>query len=168
MSGYSLKVIKPTSIALGCALLLVIMANLTREGIRINEAEYATRQLREMVPGSVIQETGVGTYTATIGSEKVATIKTVQTMKGYNGLIKFLVAYSPNEEVISVRTISHKETPGLGDIIDIEVSDWMTKFSGRSKDNTHWLLRPEGDIDGVSGATITAKAAMLAIEEALP
>lgn len=168
MSDYFLKMIKPTIIALGCAFLLVIMANLTHEGISVNEAEYATRQLREMVPDSVIQETSVGTYTATIGGERVATIQTVQTMKGYNGLIRFLVAYSSDGEVISVRTISHKETPGLGDIIDIEVSDWMTQFSGRSKENTQWVLRPEGDIDGVSGATITAKAAMLAIEEALP
>ncbi|MEK9871505.1 MAG: RnfABCDGE type electron transport complex subunit G, partial [Gammaproteobacteria bacterium] len=94
-------------------------------------------------------------------------IHKISTNEGYNGLITLLVAIDDNETILGVRVTEHRETPGLGDKIEPEVSDWIDQFNGRSLNNTRWTLQPDGDIDGISGATITAKATLEAVRGAL-
>ena len=64
--------------------------------------------------------------------------------------------------IIEVRVTSHKETPGLGDKIEITKSPWISQFSGRSLSNTtdvEWGLIPDGGaFDSFTGATITPRA----------
>jgi electron transport complex protein RnfG len=54
-----------------------------------------------------------------------AAIKTVAP-DGYNGNIELLIAVNIDGSVSGVRTILHKETPGLGDKIEMRKSDWIT------------------------------------------
>ena len=82
--------------------------------------------------------------------------------EGYSGDIKILVSIDMAGNIIEVRVTSHKETPGLGDKIEITKSPWISQFSGRSLSNTtdvEWGLIPDGGtFDSFTGATITLRA----------
>ena len=66
---------------------------------------------------------------------------------------------------MGVRGVKHKETPGIGNLIDIEVSDWINQFIGMSLQN-NWIDE-NSDIDHVAGATVTTRAVSQAIFDAL-
>ncbi|MCJ8313571.1 MAG: electron transport complex subunit RsxG [Saccharospirillaceae bacterium] len=87
---------------------------------------------------------------------------------GYTGNIDMLCAISPNGDVLGVRVIEHKETPGLGDKIDIKKDDWITDFNGKNLDNIRWNVTNDGgDFDAFTGATITPRAVVKSIKRAL-
>jgi electron transport complex protein RnfG len=73
--------------------------------------------------------------------------------------------------VIGVRVVRHRETPGLGDPIERERSDWIDGFSGRGLGDppvARWAVRRDGgDFDQFAGATITPRAVVGAVREAL-
>ena len=77
------------------------------------------------------------------------------------------VATIAGPSVVNVRVTAHRETPGLGDRIELPVSDWILGFNGRRADGTDWRPVPAGDIDAMTGATITARAVSAAVGEAL-
>lgn len=78
---------------------------------------------------------------------------------GYSGLIKILLGIDIYGNILGVRVISHHETPGLGDKIDIDKSPWITDFSGMHifgiKDINFTLKKYGGKINFFTGATIT-------------
>ena len=75
------------------------------------------------------------------------------------------------KEAIGLRVIEHKETPGLGDKIDIKKSDWIRSFEGRSLENTEesgWAVKKDGgEFDQMTGATITPRAIVNAVYKGL-
>jgi electron transport complex protein RnfG len=66
---------------------------------------------------------------------------------------------------------SHKETPGLGDGIEVERSDWILDFDGKSLENPareKWAVRrDQGVFDQMTGATITPRAVVNAVKRSL-
>ncbi len=54
---------------------------------------------------------------------------------GYSGKISLIMSIRSDGKVGGVRVISHKETPGLGDYIEIARSKWITVFDGKSLDD---------------------------------
>ena len=90
---------------------------------------------------------------------------------GYTAPIQLLVAIDVDGELIGVRVVSHKETPGLGDSIELTKSDWILGFDGRSTANTAagaWAVKKDGgEFDQLTGATITPRAIVSAVYEAL-
>lgn len=101
-------------------------------------------------------------YRARLNKKPAAAIFSVTAPDGYNGAINLLIGININDEVTGVRVISHKETPGLGDGIEIEKSNWITEFDGRSLNNpkeSRWRVKKDGgDFDQLTGATITPRA----------
>jgi len=73
--------------------------------------------------------------------------------------------------ITGVRVLGHKETEDLGDGIDQNKSDWIFSFDGRSLRNTEkalWAVKKEGgDFDQLSGATISTRAVIHAVEYTL-
>lgn len=95
---------------------------------------------------------------------------------GYSGRIRLLVAVRPDGSVAGVRVVEHKETPGLGDYIDIrkdknKARPWITQFDGQRYDKTapqQWRVRKDGGrFDQVTGATISARAVTGAVGRTL-
>ena len=93
------------------------------------------------------------------------------TFKGYAGEIKLAIGIFANGEVAGVRVIRHSETPGLGDKIQTNKSDWIYAFKGKtyqaSRDARWEVSKNGGDIDAFTGATITPRAVTLAVKDAL-
>ncbi|MDG6894236.1 electron transport complex subunit RsxG [Volucribacter amazonae] len=81
---------------------------------------------------------------------------------GYSGNIYLLVGVTPAGEVLGVRVIAHKETPGLGDKIETRISDWILSFNHRMLDKANlssWAVKKDGgSFDQFAGATITPRA----------
>jgi electron transport complex protein RnfG len=90
---------------------------------------------------------------------------------GYNGDIRLLVGVDARGRVIGVRVVEHRETPGLGDPIEIARGPWITGFDGRSLHDPSedaWRLRRDGGaFDQLAGATITPRAVVGAVRRAL-
>ncbi|MDC0612326.1 electron transport complex subunit RsxG [Vibrio sp.] len=90
---------------------------------------------------------------------------------GYNGEIKLIVGVNNKGIVTGTRVLSQQETPGLGDKIDLRVSDWILGFTGKylTADNqAMWHVRKDGgQFDQFTGATITPRAVVKAIKNTL-
>jgi len=87
---------------------------------------------------------------------------------GYSGNIQLLAAITPDGTILGVRTLSHKETPGLGDKIDMRKSDWMDSFRQQqvqSADDRRFAVKKDGgQFDQFTGATITPRAVVAAVK----
>ena len=161
-----MKIIKPALLSLACALLLVLTQAETASTIASNRQQHAEKLLREMTDADQLEKTEAG-WQIYKNDRLAGNIRPVVTSGGYNGDIQFYLATTLDNRVISVRVTAHQETPGIGDGIDREVSDWIEQFSHRSLQDTRWQLRPQGDFDAMTGATITSRALVNAVQEAL-
>jgi electron transport complex protein RnfG len=90
---------------------------------------------------------------------------------GYSGDIALLIGLSAAGDVLGVRVTAHRETPGLGDYIDIAKSNWIRLFDGHSLTRPElklWKVKKDGGaFDSVAGATITPRAVVKAVRSAL-
>lgn len=90
---------------------------------------------------------------------------------GYAGNIELLVGVTAQGELSGVRVVAHKETPGLGDYIDVTKSPWIHLFDGKSLSNPGaggWKVKKDGgQFDFMAGATITPRAVIKAVHHAL-
>ena len=95
------------------------------------------------------------------------------TFEGYSGRIAMLVGVKVGEplSVQAVRVTEHRETPGLGDKITLEHSDWITSFNGLSLNSppeSDWQVRPYGGVfDAFTGATVTPAAVVTQVAATL-
>lgn len=90
---------------------------------------------------------------------------------GYSGDIDLLVGVRADGRVSGVRVLAHRETPGLGDRIEIERAPWITGFDGRRLGDpppARWTVKRErGDFDQFAGATVTPRAVVRAVARTL-
>ncbi|TVZ39936.1 electron transport complex protein RnfG [Alteromonadaceae bacterium 2753L.S.0a.02] len=110
-------------------------------------------------------------HIAYLKGKPVAIILPAVAPDGYSGDIKLIIGINADGSVAGVRTLSHKETPGLGDKVDIRKSDWITRFAGKSLNNPkieRWSVRKDGgDFDQFTGATITPRAVVKRVKSTL-
>jgi len=113
----------------------------------------------------------VTVYRARMDDDPVAALMIVTAPDGYNGDIKILIAIDIDGTILGVRVISHRETPGLGDPIEIERSDWILSFNYKSlldpRDEGWTVRRDGGEFDQFTGATITPRAVVKAVHNTL-
>jgi len=110
-------------------------------------------------------------YIARKAGKAVAVILPVIAPDGYSGAIELIVGVNRDGTVAGVRALNHRETPGLGDKVELAKSDWMLDFNGRSLDNPStdsWAVKKDrGVFDQFTGATITPRAVVAATLRAL-
>jgi electron transport complex protein RnfG len=90
---------------------------------------------------------------------------------GYSGAIQLLIGIQVDGRLAGVRVLNHRETPGLGDKIELAKSPWIHGFAGRSlqaPDEAGWAVKKDrGQFDQFAGATITPRAVVKAVHKAL-
>ncbi len=90
----------------------------------------------------------------------------VRAPDGYSGSIFVMMGVLPDGSLGGIEILNHAETPGLGSLI-IEDS-FKDQFKGRSLDNTNFKVKKDGgDIDQITGATISPRAVSEAVEKGL-
>ncbi len=110
-------------------------------------------------------------YRARKNNQNVAVVFSSIAPNGYNGPIYLLVGVKADGTLAGVRVVKHRETPGLGDVVDISHSNWLLGFDDRSLSNPKnkgWNVKRDGGVfDQFTGATITPRAVVKAIYNAL-
>jgi Na+-translocating ferredoxin:NAD+ oxidoreductase subunit G len=90
---------------------------------------------------------------------------------GYAGEIRLMMGVDADGRILGVRALAHKETPGLGDKIEVKKTDWILHFTGLSLGNPapeRWKVRKDGgEFDQFAGATITPRGVVKAIHGGL-
>lgn len=193
MSGLRFPIIRSSLllgiIALLGTSLLAAVNDLTHERIVEQEKRRVLQQLNEIVAVSSfnndlledIIEIQDGTffrhsepvtvYRARMDDRPVAVLMIVTAPDGYNGDIRLLAGIDANGTVLGVRVIAHRETPGLGDPIDIEKSDWILGLTDKSLGNPEtagWAVKRDGgEFDQFTGATISPRAVVKAVHNTL-
>lgn len=110
-------------------------------------------------------------YIALKDGQPSALILRVTAPDGYGGAIQLLVGIRADGQLAGVRALSHKETPGLGDKIELAKSQWIRSFEGKSLSDPNedgWAVKKDrGSFDQFAGATITPRAVVKATHKAL-
>lgn len=110
-------------------------------------------------------------YRARRNGTVVAVVMEALAIDGYNGDIHLLLAVDRAGKVLGARVLRHRETPGLGDPIEVRRSDWIINFNDRSLGDPpveRWTVRSDGgDFDSFTGATITPRAVTRALGRSL-
>ena len=173
--------------AIGLSIFAMVTAGLiaitqvsTAKNIELAQKKARTKALLEVVPAaehdndmleSAIALTpdpllGISApteaYLATLGDSPVAVILPFTSPDGYTGDIHAIVGIRPDGSIKGVRITGHKETPGLGDKIELRKSPWILGFDEKSLQNpasSDWKVRKDGgQFDQLTGATITPRA----------
>lgn len=110
-------------------------------------------------------------FRARQGSQNTALIIETTTPNGYSGDIKMVVAVNESGVSLGARVLDHKETPGLGDKIDLRVSDWILSFNNiayTDESAQRWQVKKDGGkFDQFTGATITPRAVVEGVKNAV-
>ena len=111
-------------------------------------------------------------YLAKKQGQPTVIVYPVTTTDGYIGDISYIIGVKIDDNSITgVRVVSHQETPGLGDKIELRKSQWIRSFDGLSLENTQaedWTVKKNGGrFDGFTGATITPRSVTRSIARTL-
>jgi electron transport complex protein RnfG len=187
--------IRRNSIALG--LFAVLTTNIiagtylsTRDRIAVEQRKAEEKALLEIVPAerhdnSMLDDfievgpnadglglrAGKKIFVARKAGTAVAVIIPATATDGYAGDINIIVGINADGSIAGVRTLTHKETPGLGDKVDLKKSDWILDFNNRSLQDpvpAQWAVKKDrGVFDQFTGATITPRAVTAAVKRSL-
>jgi electron transport complex protein RnfG len=162
---------------------------LTRDEIKKSEDAEKMKLINQLVPttlydNDIIKDTLalpadelLGTedttlaYRARLKGEDSAVVLESVAPDGYSGRIWLILAVRASGELAGVRVVTHKETPGLGDYIELPKSPWIKGFDGKSRalyKDADWKVKKDGgQFDYMAGATITPRAVVKAVNKAL-
>ncbi|MEO0034912.1 MAG: hypothetical protein RLZZ501_935 [Pseudomonadota bacterium] len=154
--------------------------DLTRDDIKQRVLEDKERSLAQVLPAAIHDNSpvhdivtvknehgeDVTVYRATKGGVVTGVAYQI-TGSGYAGPIRLMLGVDAEGKILGVRVITHKETPGLGDKIQTDKTDWILHFNGLSLGNPaedKWKVKKDGgQFDQFSGATITPRGVVGAI-----
>ena len=130
------------------------------------------RDTLKLDPTPALGQDGASTaYLARKGGQPNALVLEAIAPDGYAGKIRLLIALDTEGALLGVRVTQHKETPGLGDKIELAKSKWIRDFEGKSLESPpaeKWAVKKDGGVfDQFAGATITPRAVVKAVKEGM-
>lgn len=168
------------------AILILLGNNATQQPIAEALRADKLAKLAEVIPPTLHNNSLLDDSIDVVNGDVIDDIRTVYVARqdntitgyafsteeeGYSGVIQLILGIDAEGTIIGVRVISHSETPGLGDKIEISKDPWIKSFNGRSLKNratSAWAVKKDGgDIDQFTGATITPRAVVNAVYKGL-
>ena len=178
-------------ILLGIGLLLLV-AQFTQPKIQQAEQQTLLNTFQEIVPASEYdndplkdtktiqdpkllqllgQKQPITLYRLRKQNKPVAVIFPITAPDGYSGDIHILIGVYADGRIAGVRVLEHRETPGLGDKIELKKSPWILSFNNKKltpNNASQWAVKKDGgEFDQFTGATITPRAVVKAVKHAL-
>lgn len=104
-------------------------------------------QARDSVEIYLAKKDNIPVGTAVVGTSE----------KGYSGLVKIMVGFATDGTITNISVLEQKETPGLG--TKMKDDKFIRQFQG--KHPSEFILKvkkDKGDVDALTGATITTRA----------
>ena len=143
---------------------------LTKEPIRLAELKKKNEAIQVVVPGFdnepsqeverlFVDGDSIYLYTARKGDEILGIAVETFTNIGFSGEFKLMVGFAPDGSIIDIAVIRHAETPGLGDKMEKDKSDFSVQFMGQHPDSFNLAVKKDrGDVDAITASTITSRA----------
>jgi electron transport complex protein RnfG len=176
-------------IAAICTALVGVTYQATSERIAANEKALLEQSLQPALSG-IFYDSGVSEsrlviepphelpgngpaiiYRVFAEETPVAALFAVTARDGFSGPIRILLGVEADGRVTGLRILQHRETPGLGDKIEPQRSDWVFQFEGRSLEDplpAGWAIRVDGgEFDQLTGASVTPRAIIKAMRDTL-
>ena len=165
-------------VALVAAALLGSIYEVTKEPIRLAELAKKNEAIKAVVPefdntpSEEFEKVGLDSdslvlYFAKRDGELVATAVETFTNNGFSGHFKLMVGFEPDGTIIDVAVISHSETPGLGDKMEQDKSDFHVQFMGKHPEDFKLAVtKDRGDVDAIAATTISSRAYCEAVQRA--
>lgn len=145
--------------------LFEILPEDTHDNVLLNDTVIITD------PALIADEGEAEAFVARKGGTPVAVILPTIAPDGYTGKIHSIVGIFNDGRIAGVRVLQHRETPGLGDKVELKKSSWVLDFNGKSLDNPStqgWQVKKDGgEFDQFTGATITPRAVVKSVHAAL-
>lgn len=169
---------------LGFGVVLAMSDHITVEDIAARAMEDRLNSLGQVVPDSIHDNNLVADAT-TMKNESGREITVYRATKegkvtglayetfgtGYAGQMKIMMGIDAQGKILGVRVLAHKETPGLGDKMEVKKGNWILRFDGLSLGNPpveKWKVKKDGgQFDQFTGATITPRGVVDAIRRGL-
>lgn len=169
---------------LGFGIVLAVTNQLAADDITLRANEDRLNSLSQVLPQHLYDQNPLhNVLTLTNEEGKPVTIYRAQkgstitglayeiTGTGYAGEIRLMLGVDSQGQILGVRVLAHKETPGLGDKIETKKGDWILRFTGLSLGNPAealWKVKKDGgQFDQFAGATITPRGVVAAIRRGL-
>ena len=96
-------------------------------------------------------------YAGTMDNNPIGTAIIGSSEKGYSGLVKIMVGFNPDESIKNIVVLEQKETPGLG--TKMKGDKFLRQFRGKKPSEFNVMPKKDGgDVDALTGATITTRA----------
>jgi electron transport complex protein RnfG len=171
------------------AAVVLAIAMVSRERIDANQRAWFIARLDALIPPMLHDNDlyddrilvldpdllGSGTkmpiYRARNAGKPCGAILTAIAPDGYGGPIELLIAVDYEGAVLGVDILRHSETQGIGDGFRPDRSNWLQSLIGKTLDNTprpRWTIRKDGgDFDQFTGASVTPRAILKAVRNAL-
>lgn len=169
-----------------CTLVVSVVNYLTIDTIAEQKQRVLMQSLNELIPAQsydnnlaadctlMVDKSRLGSdkpqriFRARMDGKPVAAVIETTAPDGYSGRIELMMAVKLDGTISGVRTLSHKETPGLGDKIEVRKSDWIFSFNEQkvqSESDKRWAVKKDnGMFDQFTGATITPRAVVKAVK----
>jgi len=167
--------------------LVAYVNDVTKDQVDENKRQHTLKKLHELVDPNIhdndieqdttkvkdrlLASDEMLVYRARKNNKPIAAIIQCVARNGYSGKIRLLVAINYDGTLAGVRVTDHLETPGLGDAIESQKSDWIKIFKGKSLQEPlpeKWTVRRDGgEFDQITSATITSRAVVKATYKAL-
>ncbi len=97
--------------------------------------------------------------------KKIGEVYSVKT-RGYSGEIKLKIGIDLQGKITGVKILESRETPGLG--AKIKGKKFLKQFIGKTGNNLYLKKKnPSGEIDSITGATISSSAVVNALRKRL-
>ncbi len=146
---------------------VAVVYEITKDPIAVAQKAAIELSVTEVLPEFdesiseelTLDELPIIVHTAKKGGEVVGYAVQTASKRGYSGLITLMVGISVDDEVLGVSVLSHAETPGLGSKMCDEGNNLISSVKGASLGamNLH-VKKDGGDVDALTGATITSRA----------
>ena len=173
MKGVAGMVLVLTMVCVAAALALSQVYNLTKGPIAEAEENEQLKAIKAVLPpydnkpleDKEVKEHDGEKLTFYVGKKDgkvVGRAVRVKADTGYSGRIEAMLGISPKGVITGLRVLKHSETPGLG--AKITEKAFTEQFNKKSLSNAKISVKKDGgDIDQITGATISPRAVCLAV-----
>ncbi|MCK9447476.1 MAG: RnfABCDGE type electron transport complex subunit G [Bacteroidales bacterium] len=164
-------------ITLVAAFTLGSVYNLTKEPIALAKQKKLEEAIRMVLPEferleaikikSDREEDSLQFFVAYQADTVIGVAINTFSNKGFSGEVRIMVSFAPDGTIYNTSVLDHKETPGLGDKMQKNKSDWSNQFNGMNPVSYRLkVVKDGGDVDAITAATISSRAFTDAVQHA--
>ena len=155
-----------TAICTVVTLLLAVTNSLTVSKIADNAAQKAAESRKKVLAAEEYKplDSDGAVYGAYDEEGNLLGVVITTESSGYGGKMEVMTGVKANGEVSGVNILSMEETPGLG--AKAKEDSFLRQYKGFANSDLA-VSRDGGEIDALSGATITSRAVTRAVNDAI-